>query len=661
MRVRASSLSRSVVLTLAVTGLVLPSASARAAGGADATRGDPISRRTGAQAIAHRERPGCGVGGRARCGTIEVPVDHADPAGAQRTLAYLRYPRLDRDEPSLGTVVAIQGGPGYSTLNGDFYYHEPYRPLLRRRSLLLVDLRGTGASDAVDCGPLQTMSPVDRDAWVRAVGRCGRSLGDLSGLYTTAQAADDLALLLDELGIGPVDLYGDSYGTYFAQSFATRYPSRLRSLVLDSAYPASGPADPWALGWHGGVLEAMRRACARDAACDALPQGPIARLRRLLEIVRDEPLVGRAPDGAGVVGPGRVDPSMLIALASGAGYSATAYREFDAAVRAALPPSNDPVPLVRRAREADPTTGGGSASSFSYGLYYATTCTDYPQLYDMADAPSGRIAAYEAALADVAATDPDRFAPWRVDEWTRSYTQDFDACLRWPAPVDAPEPAVDPGEPFPDVPTLVLAGDLDSVTTPADAAAVAGAFPDATLVTVPNRVHITALADERRCVADIVRRFTRSLDAGATDCIDRYAPIRLVDDFADRSRDLVDSGRRIAAATAAASTVADVVARWWEMWTYDGAGLRGGAFSTWGWNQVGFRLERVRWVEDVWVSGRVRWGRITGIVEADVTIGGRRAPRGRLRLRWNDLETDAVARIAGVVGGRPIRLTLPAP
>ena len=48
------------------------------------------------------------------------------------------------------------------------------------------------------------------------------------------------------LGIGRVDLYGDSYGSYAAQAFALRYPGRLRTLVLDGTYPLPGsdPAGP---------------------------------------------------------------------------------------------------------------------------------------------------------------------------------------------------------------------------------------------------------------------------------------------------------------------------------------------------------------------------------------------------------------------------------
>ena len=406
---RSGSIAVALVVTLALL----------AEGGAIAA--DRSASRDRAAAVRDRAtdtptRP-CGVGNDARCGRVRVPLDHTDPQGETIRIAYRRYPRTDRSQPSLGTIVAIQGGPGYSTINGDFYYHQLYRPLLRRRSLLLVDLRGTGASGAIECRPLQTMSPARRKAWIAAVGRCGRSLGSASSLYTTAQAADDLVLVLDELGIGDIDLYGDSYGTYLAQSFATRHPGRLRSLVLDSAYPAEGQ-DPWAMDWHDGILASMRRVCARDVSCAALPGGPIARLRRLNDIVTDAPIVDRAPDGAGEIGRAVIDPDRLISLASGAGYSTTAYREFDAAVRAALPPTSDPRALLRRVREADATSGGGDASSFSYGLYYATVCTDYPQLYDMDAPPRQRRAEYEATLADLEQNDPGAFIPWSVAQWT---------------------------------------------------------------------------------------------------------------------------------------------------------------------------------------------------------------------------------------------------
>lgn len=227
-------------------------------------------------------------------------------------------------------------------------------------------------------------------------------------------------------------------------------------------------------------------------------------------------------------------------------------------------------------------------------------------------------------------------------------------------PDASPEPPVDQAATYPNVPTLVLAGDLDAVTAPSDAQAVAAAFPAATYIEAPNRVHITALADDAHCVSAIVQRFTRSLDVGDTSCVAEYASIRAVDEFSRTVEDVAGSLRR-RTAVAAANTVADVVARWWEMWGYTDTGLRGGTFSTWGWYEVGWKLDRVRWVEDLWVSGRAHWSRLTGEVRAEVEIGGPGGAPGHLWMVWNDMAPDAQMRIRGKLGDERVEFELPAP
>lgn len=53
------------------------------------------------------------------------------------------------------------------------------------------------------------------------------------GIYTMDQMADDVAELLDGLGLGePVVVVGLSMGGYIALAFALKYPSRLRGLIL---------------------------------------------------------------------------------------------------------------------------------------------------------------------------------------------------------------------------------------------------------------------------------------------------------------------------------------------------------------------------------------------------------------------------------------------
>ncbi len=105
-----------------------------------------------------------------------------------------------------------------------------------RRNLLLVDQRGTGRSEPIDCPELQNLHG--------AVRRRGRPCGAASATAPTTTrrpvrrrpGGGDRA----SSASGKVDLYGDSYGTFFAQVFAGRHPDLLRSVVLDARYPTYG-------------------------------------------------------------------------------------------------------------------------------------------------------------------------------------------------------------------------------------------------------------------------------------------------------------------------------------------------------------------------------------------------------------------------------------
>jgi len=62
-----------------------------------------------------------------------------------------------------------------------------------------------------------------------------------------------------------------------------------------------------------------------------------------------------------------------------------------------------------------------------------------------------------------AALPAERFAPFSPLAWAAPEYEGATACLRWPGP-RIPDPPVPPGAPYPDVPTLVLNGDLDNIT-----------------------------------------------------------------------------------------------------------------------------------------------------------------------------------------------------
>ena len=600
----------------------------------------------------------CRPGPRIVCGHVTVRLDRRDRSEGMLDVTYQLLPA--RGE-SRGTILATEGGPGYSSIASTRWYRDLFEPLLEHRDLLIVDLRGTGSSGAINCPQLQAYA----GDYVAAVGRCGRLLGSTSDLYGSRMAALDVAAVLDHLDIDKVDLYGDSYGTFFAQTFAVRHPDRVRSVVLDSAYFVDS-VDPFYPDSNRALRQAFRLVCARDRECARRPGEPMGRIRRLVERVREDPIVGRAPNGDGVVRRVVLDVDRVVSLLTSGSGDPTTYREVDAAIRAALRPHPYVLPLLRLARESVWEGGAGPYETYSEGLFLAVSCNDYPQPFDITAPIAERPAQYEQSLRRLERTAPEVFRPFTVREWTGSEFGYFDSCLRWPAPSRWVHP-VPADAVYPDVPVLVLAGDLDSNTSPEGARDTAAAFPDSTYVEMHNTTHVTATEDFDSCASLIVRRFVRTLDAGDTSCAAERRPLRLVDRFTRTAEHLPFAGPRHRTVRAAAATVADVHARWYAMFGYSGVGLRGGSFSLEGGSFtarpsiVRWDLDHVRWVRDVAVTGAMRWNRRSGAVTARVHVDGRGAVPGALVLRWNDSETQPVGTATGRLGGQPVRDRFPAP
>ena len=160
------------------------------------------------------------------CGTTQVPLDYSDATAGTITVGFGWVPASGR---SVGTVVAEEGGPGYPSTGTTPDYLAMIGPLHADHDLLVVDARGTGRSTPglravadlrgptapTRSGPSSGRAPTSwttrsaaPTAWVHA-----------ADLFGTANLARDLAGVIGLLGLGPVDLYGDSYGSWFSQVF----------------------------------------------------------------------------------------------------------------------------------------------------------------------------------------------------------------------------------------------------------------------------------------------------------------------------------------------------------------------------------------------------------------------------------------------------------
>jgi len=566
---------------------------------------------------------------------------------------------------SIGTLVPHEGGPGYSTTGSGEWFAEMYGDLLSNHDMLLVDQRGTGRTAVVACPALDngTMS------YVRAVGVCGRSLGDRSYSYGSEASADDLAAVLDALEIDQVDMYGDSYGTFFAQAFAGRHGDRLRTLILDGAYPTYGES-----AWYPTQGPALRRAftavCARSELCASEPGLPMPLLETLLDRLRERPMSVRAPGGDGRFHRVVLDPEAVAGVAYNATYLSPTYREFTGAVRAAL--DGDARPLGRLFAEYW-WTGDTSNNprQYSYGAEAAVSCHDYPQLFDLRRSPGARQQQYREALARKEKSRPGIYAPFSIREYKRSGWISFGMCLEWPRPPAGA--SFGPPRPldgaYPAVPTLVLSGELDTITTAAEGDMVAERFTRSRHIVVANGLHVVGGAGPDSCGAQLVRHVIRTGDIeiplALEECASTAPPIRAVGTYPRELAGVqlpagVADDERSRVTVAAANTAADLIDRWWQGYSDTGFGLRGGEWRYSGTKRVRFTLDGVKLVRDLPVSGTVTWNRRTASVSVDLRVPASSSVR-TVTGSWN-ADTDgalATLRVTGALG--PATLTFPAP
>ncbi len=480
------------------------------------------------------------------CGGMSVPLDYGSKVSPLIHIGFLWVPAAKRNHPK-GTVLAVEGGPGFMTFGTEFQYLAMLGPLRQSRNLLLVNLRGTGNSTPVNCPEIERYKKIqqqDGPAFNALVGECGDSLNHkwkyshggwvhASDLFNTAYSARDVSKVLSATRVGRVDLYGDSYGSWFAQAMASRYPKQLRSVTLDSTYQVLG-LDPWYTSTVQTARQAFEQVCDDWRPCDsAAGSGSWARISELARRLDKKPITGQTVSSSGTLTKLTVTTETLVNLVNNAGFDPVVYRDLDAAARALLL-HNDQAPVLRLAALS---TGFDNFNfplpEFSDGLYYAVACTDYVQLFSRTAAPATRAKQYSRALG----REPSNtFAPFTVAQWTQldQYTEAYSACLDWPTPTRLFPPIIRRPPLVPSgLHVLILSGTLDSLTPWLNGASVVASQmgKSARVVRVANLTHVTLQSADDACPAQIFQTFLNNpagLAKQNTSCAGRVSPIHAV-------------------------------------------------------------------------------------------------------------------------------------
>lgn len=206
------------------------------------------------------------------CGTLQVPEDRSHPDGRRIPLRLAVIPALAQI-PLPDPLFAIAGGPGDPSTQFFAWLPAHYAAVHATHDIVLVDQRGTGASNALTLPALPDatgLSASEADAHLAVWMRDQLAALDADPrFYTSTVAADDLDDVRAALGYDTIDLYGTSYGGTLAQYYLRQHPDHARVAVLDGATPLDVPVLERIAANSQGALDRLLERCAADASCHA--------------------------------------------------------------------------------------------------------------------------------------------------------------------------------------------------------------------------------------------------------------------------------------------------------------------------------------------------------------------------------------------------------
>lgn len=441
-----------------------------------------------------------GLSTEVQCGTVQRPLDPADPAGPVISVSYAVMPAVARRKLA-DPVFLLAGGPGQSATALAGQTLPLFSRLNQRRDIVFVDQRGTGRSAPLMCDEprvsslaqsadaglplLRAQACLTRLAALPYIGRADRL-----GLFTTTLAMQDVEAVRQALGAPRINLVGASYGTRAALEYQRQFPAAVRRSVLDGvappdmALPASGSTDAQA------ALQAVFAACESDADCAAAHPRLRADWAALLagtprQITAMHPLTGQRE---------------RFTLTRETLLGAVRTPLYVPAMAAALPQA------ISDAAQGRYDGLFGLASVFSSprqpplaaGMHFSVVCAeDLPRIAQQADAPGA--------------------------DFGRDIARRYEAvCAGWPrGAVDDAFYRINPSA----TPVLLLSGGLDPATPPRHAERAARALGrQARHVVVPHAGHgVLGLP----CMADVMTRFIDAADDAAAAAIDADCALAL--------------------------------------------------------------------------------------------------------------------------------------
>jgi len=454
----------------------------------------------------------------ARCGTLIVPENRIAPNGRTIRLPVAIIPALSEDK-ARDPIIYMEGGPGGPAL--------PTAELLvaaklnRDRDVIILGQRGSRyAEPALLCPEIDGYTarrvglaynaPSTGRLYVEAVDQCFRRLAatgvDL-GAYNTTESAADFADLRLALNIPEWNVYGVSYGTDLALTYMREHPEGVRTVTIDSVVPPHLAS--LGLNWTnaGTVMDRIFKGCAADPACRERYPDPAGTFVRLVGKLEAEPLKGKAVP---VLLPGQppATGAKPVDIVVDGGALATWTIGLTEALGPDLPALLDEMAQgqpekVMASIAASASTHGGD---LSWGLHNGVVCSEWVPYENPDNVMKEGRKAFPAFPDSVLAQAPQ--FPFMVE-----------GCGVWPVPK---APSAQREATTGSIPTLVIAGSYDAITSQESAAAAAKPLTKATFVVIPGVGHF--VVPKSPCAQAVMISFLANPDKPDTACVAKLEP-----------------------------------------------------------------------------------------------------------------------------------------
>jgi pimeloyl-ACP methyl ester carboxylesterase len=423
------------------------------------------------------------------CGRYEVYENRTAGTGRKISLNIVVLPATSAEVETNPFVFLAGGGVAPATRYAS-YFSKAFPELRKHRDILLIDQRGTGGSNPLECDVSTDVTNENfrNEARFReSVRNCRKALESKADLhyYTTPFAMDDLDDIRKWLGYPKLNLYGVSYGTKAATVYVRQHPENVRSIVMQGVLPINAPM--W-LEFPKSAQQALDHVfetCKKQKSChDAFPnleQEFNTLLKRLAEKpVKVKVTKPESKEEAEVP----IDAEALRGFVPSVLFSASRIHDLPFVIHSAH--AGDYQPLAQKlAFKGD--------SGIPKGIYFAIVCSEEIPQVDPAAVPEAMAGTF--------------MGEFRIN-------RELIACSEWIRGT-LPEKFWTPVQS--NVPALVMSGSLDHVTPPRYGDQVAKSLNNSRHVVLPNRGH----NDTDPCVSEIIQGFVAagSLQGLDTSCL----------------------------------------------------------------------------------------------------------------------------------------------